>query len=296
MDIFGGNTLLVALLLVNMFLLGVAAAAAYAHWRRHFRPHTQQPSSNLPDRVEEKILVQAQDNFEKVLRQSAAELGRDLSGTTARLNEQLTAMTSDIMRKEIARYKATMTQLHNEATSKYGQTGSEIDAHSTEVKNKLTERLKDMDEALLTHQQELEKSMAERRQELEHEFQQIQSEHAKKQAALESELAQKESMLVSELQQRETALTSRQAELEQALVGRQQAFLAKQAELEQQLEAEMAQRRQAYQTALDSKLSDLVLSLLADTLGQHVDLGAQTPYLLQQLEAHKEELKQEIGQ
>ncbi len=296
MDLLGGNTLLVVVLLANVFLLGVAVTAAYHHWRRHFHPSAQQPSSNLPDRIEEKILVQAQDNFEKVLRKSAAELGHDLSGTTARLNEHLTAITNDLMRKEVERYKETMTKLHVDATKKYGQTGSEIDTHTAEVERTLAERLKNMDEVLVSHQQELEAKMAARRQEVEHEFEQLQAEHAKKQAALESELAQKESQLLGELRQRETALASRQAELEHELAGRQQVFLAKQTELEQQLEAEMAQQRESYRSALDTKLSDMVLSFLSDTLGQHVDLGAQTPYLLQQLEAHKEELKQEIGQ
>lgn len=295
MDILGGNTILTIVLFVNMFLLGGAVTAAFMHWRRHLKPgNSIQQANNLPDLVQEKILVQAQDAYEKVLRQSAAEFSKDLNTTTTRLNQQLDALTSDLVRKEVARYKETLMQLQDDATKKYGETGGEIAIHTAELENKLNERLKKMDEVLTAHQQMLEQKFTARSGQLAQEFQQIQAEQSKKQAEFETELAQKESLLMSQLNQRETSLSSRQAELEQSLVSRQQLFVAKQTELEQQLEAEMAKQRTAYQAAIDTKLSEAIVSFLSDTLGQHVDLGAQAPYLIQQLEAHKEELKQEL--
>lgn len=295
MDILGGNTVLTVVLFVNMFLLGGAVTAAFMHWRRHLKPGSSaQQTNNLPDRVQEKILVQAQDAYEKVLRQSAAEFSKDLNTTTVRLNQQLDALTGDLVKREVARYKETLMQLQDDATKKYGETGSEISIHTAELEHKLNERLKKMDELLTNHQQLLEQKLVERSGQLAQEFEQIQAEQSKKQAEFENELARKESLLMSQLTQRETALSSRQAELEQSLVGRQQLFVAKQTELEQQLEAEMAKQRAVYQAAIDTKLSDAVVSFLSEALGQHVDLGAQTPYLMQQLEAHKDELKQEL--
>ena len=296
MDILGGNTVLTVVLFFNMFLLGVVVTAAYLHWRRHLKSGgAQSTTSNLPDKIQEKILVQAQDNYEKVLQQSAAVFSKDLNTTTAHLNQELEALTGDLVRKEVERYKATLSQLQDSATQKFGETGAGIDAHTAELETKLAERLKAMDEILTEHQQQLESQLTEQTHELDQEFQQIRASYAQKQVALEAELAEKESVLMSELKQRETTLASHQAELAQDLVGRQQLFVTKQSELEQKLEAEMAKRRESYQAAIDTKLSDAVVSFLSDTLGQQVDLGAQTPYLLQQLEAHKEELKQELA-
>lgn len=294
MDFLGGNALLTAILFLNMFLLGVAVMAAYTHWHRHLRNDNLASTSNLPDKLQEKILVQAQDNYEKVLRKSAAEFGKDLDVTTQHLSQQLDSLTGDLIQKETERYRETLSHLQESTTKKFGDTGTEIDTHTAELEAKLNERLQTMDEVLATHQEELQKKLSERTSELERSFQQLYSDYKKKQATLESELAEKETSLMSNLKQREALLASHQVELEQQLVGRQQAFAARQTELEQQLDTEMARRRADYQAAIDTKLSDAVISFLSQTLGRQVDLGAQTPYLIQQLEAHKAELKQEL--
>lgn len=46
---------------------------------------------------------------------------------------------------------------------------------------------------------------------------------------------------------------------------------------------------------IDDKLSDTIVYYLADALGEHVDLGSQKDYILNQLENHKEEIKQDIN-
>lgn len=70
--------------------------------------------------------------------------------------------------------------------------------------------------------------------------------------------------------------------------------LAKQAELEIKLTKDIADKKKQLTEKIETSLNDAVLSLLLETLGHNVDLGAQEKYLLETLEAHKEELKQGV--
>ncbi len=247
----GGSTLLNVLLLVNMFILGVAVALAYMHWHRHIRAgELSHAGESLPEQIRHKVYEQAQDDYEKVLRRSAVRFGKDLDTTTEHLSKQLDALTGDLVEKEVARYKSTMTELQDDATKRFGEAGEEIDSHRAELETRLQERLKTMDDVLTEHQKALEKSLAERTSELERDFKEIQADYAKKQAALESSLATQEAELASGLKQREAQLASHQAQLEDDLVARQQAFVTKQNELEQKLDAEMAKRREQYTAAV----------------------------------------------
>ena len=46
--------------------------------------------------------------------------------------------------------------------------------------------------------------------------------------------------------------------------------------------------------ALDTRMNDVVSSYLIESLGNQVDLGAQSAYIFETLEKHKEEIKKDI--
>ena len=100
--------------------------------------------------------------------------------------------------------------------------------------------------------------------------------------------------LDASLKNREATIAEQQSVQQAELIDRQRQLTAKQAELETRLEAEFAQRREAYAAQLETKLGDAVTAFLTDTLGQQADLGAQMPYLLSQLESHKADLIREV--
>lgn len=127
---------------------------------------------------------------------------------------------------------------------------------------------------IAAHQDSLEMDLAKRRGELQ---QQIEEHQAK----LEKTLTQLQATI-------ESSLANRQATFEQTLAAREQA-------LDVNLDAQIANERQLLMQQIDTKLGDAVGSFLLSTLGTNVDLGAQTPYLLQLLESHKAEFKQEVG-
>lgn len=66
---------------------------------------------------------------------------------------------------------------------------------------------------------------------------------------------------------------------------------ARQTELETKLTADIKAEQDRLMAAIDTKLSDAVISFLIETLGHDVDLGAQSNYLIKTLEEHKDDFK-----
>lgn len=126
---------------------------------------------------------------------------------------------------------------------------------------------------IAAHQASLEMDLAKRRGELERQI-------AEQQAKLEKTLTELQSTI-------ESSLASRQTTFAQTLAAREKA-------LDANLDAQVAKERQLLLQQIDTKLGDAVGSFLVSTLGTNVDLGAQTPYLLQLLETHKDDFKQEV--
>lgn len=65
--------------------------------------------------------------------------------------------------------------------------------------------------------------------------------------------------------------------------------------IQKEAQAAIHDEKQQLLEKLDNKLSDIVTHYLVEALGEHVDLGSQKDYILSQLEAHKEEIKQDIN-
>lgn len=96
-----------------------------------------------------------------------------------------------------------------------------------------------------------------------------------------------EASLSKSLESIQTTLTQRQELFTQKIAEREQA-------LDVRLDEEIAKERELLLHQIDVKLGDAMGSFLVEALGSNVDLGAQTPYLLELLETHKEELKREV--
>ena len=127
---------------------------------------------------------------------------------------------------------------------------------------------------IASHQAELELDLAKRRGEL-------QAQMESHQAKLERTLQELQTTIETSLQQRQALFAQKLGEREAAL--------------DTALDAQIAKEREVLLRQIDTKLGDAVASFLLNTLGTNVDLGAQTPYLLQLLESHKDEFKREVG-
>lgn len=292
---FGGDILISAFLLLNAFILGAAVAIGYTHARAHFQHEAPPVAAKkdlpiLPLAVQQRMAQDAEDDYQEVLKRSTSLFEKDLHEATTGISEHLRTIGQKILADEMDRYKASLESIGKETAQHIGSADAEIASHQQELRTQLSERQAEIDAALAEHQRELEKTLAERGNAIELEFKEMQADYAKRQAALEASLTEREAELAATLRNRETELAEHQTALEVELTDRQQAHVAKQSALEAQLEQEMASRREAYIKQIDTKLTESVTSFLVESLGQHVDLGAQTAYLTSLLETHKQEL------
>ena len=65
-------------------------------------------------------------------------------------------------------------------------------------------------------------------------------------------------------------------------------------ELIEHLDRQVAAEQQKRLDHFNARINDVVTSYIAESLGNEVDLGAQTTYILQTLEANKEQIKKDI--
>ncbi len=66
------------------------------------------------------------------------------------------------------------------------------------------------------------------------------------------------------------------------------------ADMRAKINEDIEQEKRQLLERLDNKISDAAVSFLSETLGHEIDLGSQEKYLIDQLEAHKDELKQAV--
>jgi len=74
----------------------------------------------------------------------------------------------------------------------------------------------------------------------------------------------------------------------------QQELDHKRIELSEHLERQIAAEQEKRLAHFDDRINDVVTSYIAESLGNQVDLGAQTDYILSTLEANKEQIKKDI--
>lgn len=86
--------------------------------------------------------------------------------------------------------------------------------------------------------------------------------------------------------------------IKQSTDGASAALTQRTDEFMKQLESELAdvarERKEKLAGEIDTKLNDAVVSLLLETLGHEVDLGAQMPYIVARLNENKDALKAEV--
>lgn len=92
---------------------------------------------------------------------------------------------------------------------------------------------------------------------------------------------------VTALESTHNSIVQHQAELDTA-------FAEQRAQLETKLAEEIAAEKDRLVQQIDTKLADAVTSFLTDTLQHDIDLGAQSAYLINQLEQHKAELAKSV--
>jgi hypothetical protein len=75
----------------------------------------------------------------------------------------------------------------------------------------------------------------------------------------------------------------------------QQAIDKRRGEMEETLAAEVAEEKKHVLERFEQHMGEVVSGYLVETLGQNIDLGAQSSYIFDTLEKHKDELKKALA-
>lgn len=97
-------------------------------------------------------------------------------------------------------------------------------------------------------------------------------------------------VVTGELEHYREKLTQLEEQAVQSVGSATTELAQQQAELQSKIAADIDAEKQKLIALVDAKLADAVASFLLDTLSHNIDLGAQLPYLVSQLEEHKDEL------
>lgn len=140
------STFLQIFLLINVFIVGGLAMFAAQHAYAHFKPHPHEaekphaPAVSLPPETKQRLLEQAEKNFQAVLNHMADELQKDLGTTSGQLTKQLDKLGHEIVDREMQRYRSDLEVLRKETESMLAAAQSTVEAHQTDLKTKLEQQ------------------------------------------------------------------------------------------------------------------------------------------------------------
>lgn len=151
-------------LTINIFVLGAVAALAIEHLWLHFHPRDFNADPNdpnggvhLPMQVKERLLRVAETDYQEVLNRSVTDFKGDLRQTTAKINDQLTQISGDILGEEMDRYRTTLNELRSKAEQTRSQAQTDVERHQAELEALIVERQKLLETKFIERHAALEK-------------------------------------------------------------------------------------------------------------------------------------------
>jgi F0F1-type ATP synthase membrane subunit b/b' len=102
--------------------------------------------------------------------------------------------------------------------------------------------------------------------------------------------------VAKELENYRAKIAELQQQTEATIGGMHQEITNHQEDLKAKMDEAIEAEKQHMMAQMDTKLADAVTSFLTETLQHDVDLGAQSAYLMKQLEEHKAELAKGVAE
>ncbi|HRJ05983.1 MAG TPA: hypothetical protein PK096_00225 [Candidatus Saccharibacteria bacterium] len=155
-------TFLDIFLLLNAFLLGVVIVLAIqyglAHWRNEKAPKAAD-SAPVPKAVRERIIKQAEENFQGIVNRSALQLQSDLGSTGTQLNKLLEKFGAEVLDDEMKLFRDNVAQIRASTQGSLSGAEDEITKQQTAILQSLATRQADLDAKLSQKQTELESQL-----------------------------------------------------------------------------------------------------------------------------------------
>lgn len=135
-------------LFLDVCAVGAVAALALEHAYAHFKrpqhePQAQQVTTKetLPTAVREKLLQEAQANYQAAVGASVTQLERDLATTAGLLDKLVKRLGAEIVGDELERYRMELTELRKQAQAGLSTVRAEVDAHRSELEQHFIQEL-----------------------------------------------------------------------------------------------------------------------------------------------------------
>jgi predicted nucleic acid-binding Zn-ribbon protein len=142
------STFLQLFLLFDVFLMGAIGATALRHAFAHFKPqehdlekaHKPIQNGHLPPAVREKLLEDAQANFQNVLDRAASELQKDLESTASQIKKRVEKLGNEAAGDELEHYQTTISELQKQTENELGVMDKELAEREAELRKELTDQ------------------------------------------------------------------------------------------------------------------------------------------------------------
>ena len=143
-----GSLALQIFLLIDVFIMGLIAAAAIRHAYAHFKPQThkdpktlnQNQAVHIPPEIKENLIHKSEAHFQNALNHSINELDHDLKNTIYKLNNQLEKFGNEIIIGGLSHYRTKLDQFCKQLEISMEKNQAEIAKHQSEINEKLAEQ------------------------------------------------------------------------------------------------------------------------------------------------------------
>ncbi|HEY5152879.1 MAG TPA: hypothetical protein VII55_02795 [Candidatus Saccharimonadales bacterium] len=144
-----GNLFLQIFVILDVFIIGGAAAIAAQHAYAHFRPDKHEPEKphspaghdHIPAAVKERLLQESQNKLETALNHSVARLQHDLANTTEQINDMVKRLATEVVGSELEHYRTDLAKLHEQAEKDLGEIKKNVDSHQAELTTMVAQEL-----------------------------------------------------------------------------------------------------------------------------------------------------------
>ncbi len=139
------NLFLQIFLYFDVFIIGAVAATALRHGYAHFRPHpdakvnhpahpAEQP---LSKEVRDKLTLEAQEKYRRLLDGSVEHLSRELSVTADKINQVVNKLAADILSREQSAYNQLLKDSLAKAEGEIAGAKEQTAAYQAQLRAKL---------------------------------------------------------------------------------------------------------------------------------------------------------------
>lgn len=139
---------------INVFLAGVALTLAiwyaYAHFgeKKHHDKAADPDVPRLPKATRERLLLEAEERFHKILEHASGELQEDLKATSDAISGNLKRLGTETAAVEMSRYKAGLEEIRLETESTIKSAAADVNKHQEEIQASLTQHRQELQDAL----------------------------------------------------------------------------------------------------------------------------------------------------